>query len=488
MVLYLLTTFIMEASLENIPDTTQTFAQFTQQRHREADRNMRFFVLGYFVLGLLLSFYYDTWLYSLGVGGSSVVAYFITTQWMPGSLLSRMTIGVVMSVYMFQFIAQMHGMYEMHFFFFINIAILLIYQDWRIFVPYTALVVLHHGVLFMLQKAGADVRNYTVNIDVMTYTIMVFHLGLAAFMAVVCGWWAIILQKRTLQDFKNKQAVDQQLEHMNRNIAFATEITQGNLEISYELREDDRLGYSLSTMRESLLQASQKDRQEKFESTGLAEVGTILREHTSDLHQLSQQVVSYIVRYLDINQGGLFILMEDEEEPYLSLTACYAYDRQKMIERRIALGEGLAGQAVLEKDTIYMTEVPDQYVRITSGLGHATPRSILIVPLKSDQKVVGVIEFAAFRPFEPFEITFLEKLAESIAASVMTAQINQQTTQLLEQARWNEEELRAQEEEMRQNMEELQATQEEVDRKVKEYEDLIAQKNEEIERLQNSRA
>ena len=449
---------------------------------------MRFFVLGYFALGLLLSFYYDTWLYAFGVGGSCVLAYLVCTKWMPGSLVSRMTVGVIMSVYMFQFIGQMHGMYEMHFFFFINITILLIYQDWRILVPYTALVVLHHGALFLLQKSGADVRNYIVNVDVMTYTIIVFHLGLAAFMAVVCGWWAIILQRRTLEDFKNKLVVEQQLGHMDRNIAFAHEITQGNLEVDYQLQEEDQLGHSLATMRDGLLQASEKDRWEKFESTGLAEIGAMLREHTRDLDQLSQQVISYIVNYLEVNQGGMFILTEDEEDAYLSLKACYAYDRKKMIERRIAVGEGLVGQAVLEKDTIYMTEVPDRYVNITSGLGHATPRSILIVPLKSNQKVVGVIEFAAFRPFKPLEIAFVERLAESIAASVIAVRTNQQTTQLLEQARVNEEELRAQEEEMRQNMEELQATQEEMDRKVKEYEDLIAQKSTEIEQLKGSLA
>ncbi len=473
----------MDISQENLLTADEKLAQFMKQRYRAADRSVRFFILGYFALGLLLSFYYDTWLYALGVGGLSTLACFISTQWLPGTMASRMTSSVIFAVYMFQFIGQMHGMYEMHFFFFINITILLMYQDWRVLVPYTALVVVHHSVLFVLQKAGADVQNYAVDVDVMTYTIIFFHLGLAAFMALVCGWWAILLQKRTIEDFKNREEVEQQLARMNHNITFASEITQGNLQMDYQLHEDDDLGRSLFKMRDSLLTAKDKDQQEKFRSTGLAEVGAILRDSASDMNELSLQTIRYIINYLKINQGGMFILMNDEKPSYLSLTACYAFERRKYLERRIAVGQGLVGQAVLEKATIHLTDVPADYINITSGLGQATPRSVLIVPLKSNETVVGVMEFAAFRPFEAFEIEFLEKLAESIAASVKAVQTNQQTKQLLDRAQMNEGDLRAQEEMMRQNMEELQATQEEADRKMKAYEELLHQKEEEVAQL-----
>lgn len=463
---------------------SEEFKHLIDQQYKEADRSARFFILGYFVLGLLMSFYYDTWPYALGIGGSSTVAYFICVRWVPGTVISRMTISVIFALFMFQFIGQMHGMYEMHFFFFINITILLIYQDWRVLVPYTALVVVHHGVLFLLQKNGADVRNYAVDVDMMTYTIIIFHLGLAAFMAVVCGWWAIMLRKRTIENFKSEAVASQQLKYMTKNIALASEISQGHLSVDYDLDDEDGLGRSLLEMRDSLREVTEKDQQEKFKSTGLAEISTVLRDHANDLNELSFQVISRIVSYLKINQGGMFIIQQDEDKPYLSLMACYAFERKKYLKRRIELGEGLVGQAVLERDTIYMTEVPTDYINITSGLGKGTPRSVLIVPLKSNDEVVGVMEFAAFRKFESFEMEFLEKVAESIAASVIAVQTNQRTKWLLEQAQENEENLRAQEEEMRQNMEELQATQEEIDRKVREYEELLQQKEEEIRGLQ----
>ena len=467
-------------------NSSEKFHHFIRQRNEEADRAMRPFVLGFFVFGILIAPFYSTWAFALGIGGICLAAYFVCSYWLPGTYISRVTISLIFSAFMLQFIGQMHGMYEMHFFFFINITILLIYQDWRVMAPYTIATIGHHLIFFYLQMQGYDVQDYFVSIDTVTYTIVGFHCGLAALMAVVCGWWSVILKNRSVEDFRNQSILEQQVSNMNYNIAFASEITQGNLGVEYELNEDDELGDSLYKMRNRLLESSKRDKQDKFTSTGLAEIGTILRDNASDLNELSQQVVSYIINYLKINQGGMFILQKDDGDPYLSLTACYAYGRKKYQERRIALGEGLVGQAALEQDTIYLTDVPADYVNITSGLGDAPPRSILIVPLQSNKEVIGVMEFAAFRSFEPYEIEFLEKLAESIAASVIAVQTNQRTQWLLEQAQESEENMRAQEEEMRQNMEELQATQEEIDRKAREYEELLQEKDEKIRQLSAS--
>jgi GAF domain-containing protein len=139
------------------------------------------------------------------------------------------------------------------------------------------------------------------------------------------------------------------------------------------------------------------------------------------------------------------------------------------VNKQIAVGEGLLGQAYLEKDTIYLTDIPAGYLQITSGLGEANPACLLIVPLKTQDSVEGVLEIASFREFEDHEIAFVEKLAESIAAAIASVRINERTQNLLQEARQQAEELRSQEEEMRQNMEELVATQEEMKRKEAEY-------------------
>jgi len=128
------------------------------------------------------------------------------------------------------------------------------------------------------------------------------------------------------------------------------------------------------------------------------------------------------------------------------------------------VGQGLIGQAVLEEATIHTDKIPNGYVYVTSGLGEATPSSLLIVPLKLSQKVYGAIEIASFSKFEHYQVAFVEKISESIAATIATVKANDTTVKLLEESQFFSEQMRAQEEEMRQNMEELTSTQEEMAR------------------------
>lgn len=161
----------------------------------------------------------------------------------------------------------------------------------------------------------------------------------------------------------------------------------------------------------------------------------------------------------------MFILEnEGTEQEHLKMIACYAYNRKKFLQKQILAGEGLVGQCFLEKETIFMKEIPADYVNITSGLGEATPRSILITPLLINEKVFGVVELASFKEFQPHQIDFINKLAENIAATIKNVKESERTIALLNDSQQQAEELRTQEEEMRQHMEEMQATQEEMRR------------------------
>nr|WKN38762.1 GAF domain-containing protein [Tunicatimonas sp. TK19036] len=260
--------------------------------------------------------------------------------------------------------------------------------------------------------------------------------------------------------------------------AFAENIGKGQYESEFSpLSEEDVLGNSLLGMRDNLQQVAQEDKIRNWATEGSAKFGELLRQNSENVHELTQTILSNLITYMHANQGGLYIIQNEAEgeEPYMSLEACYAWDREKYLDQKIYHGEGLAGQAWQEKDTIYLTDVPDDYITITSGLGDANPTCILIIPLVVNEQVYGVIELASFEEFKPYEVEFMQKIAESIASTISSAKINTQTQQLLEESQQMTEQMQAQEEEMRQNMEELQATQEEMHRKQRELENTLGE-------------
>lgn len=212
------------------------------------------------------------------------------------------------------------------------------------------------------------------------------------------------------------------------------------------------------------LEATQQEEQQRqWVSEGLARMNSLLRDH-NDRQTMCDGALSEIIHYVNANQGGLFLADEENGQTVLTLQACYAYERKKYLHKKVAVGEGLLGQAYLERVPIYLTDLPENYVNITSGLGKTPPRSLLIMPLIVNEEVEGVLELASFRPLEPHQIGFIQTVSESIAATVRSTRINEQTKILLEASQQQAEEVRAQEEEMRQNLEEMQATQEQSDR------------------------
>jgi methyl-accepting chemotaxis protein len=271
-------------------------------------------------------------------------------------------------------------------------------------------------------------------------------------------------------------SVNRLIDNLNTTARFAVEIGKGNLDWQYQpLSEKDILGNALLGMRESLNRAAsedakrrEEDRKLNWATLGTAQFAEILRSNTENLEDFAYSIIKKLVKFIEVNQGGIFIINDsDPKDKFIELVAGFAFDRRKMLQKRIPPGVGLIGRCVLEKETIYMTKIPNDYINITSGLGEDNPNQLLIVPLVFNDEIFGVVELASFQNIEEYKIKFVERIGESIASTLSTVKINIQTSKLLRETKLKSEEMASQEEEIRQNMEEMLSSQDGLNEQVR---------------------
>lgn len=253
-------------------------------------------------------------------------------------------------------------------------------------------------------------------------------------------------------------SLNQLIVTLRRLSHFAAEVGNRNFKASYEtLGDDDILGNSLLEMRNKLEQAEtdaairrKEEEQRVYVTQGIAGLGDVLHINHNSIDDMGYAIIRFLVNYLKANQAIFFQAdYSDPDNPVLNLHATYAFDRRKYIKKQVAMGDGLAGVCFFERQSIYLTEVPDNYITISSGLGEALPRNVFIVPILAEDRVEGVIEIASFHTLENYQTEMVELMAKSIGITLSGMRINKQTKDLLEQAQRMEKEMKVQEDEMR---------------------------------------
>ncbi|MDF3031067.1 MAG: sensor histidine kinase [Moraxellaceae bacterium] len=239
----------------------------------------------------------------------------------------------------------------------------------------------------------------------------------------------------------------------------ATAVTKGDLTRSVQVEAKgevaelkDNVNEMIRNLRETTLQNSEQD----WLKTNLAKF-TRLLQGQRDLAAVSQMVLSELAPLINA-QHGVFYIMDDasHDDPRLKMLATYAFRERKHLANEFRLGEGIVGQCAQEKQRILLTNVPGDYVQISSGLGAARPLNIIDLPIVFEGKVKAVVEIASFTPFSPIHQTFLDQLAESIGIVLNTIEANMRTEALLKQSQSLATELGSQKEELRQTNEELE--------------------------------
>jgi len=258
--------------------------------------------------------------------------------------------------------------------------------------------------------------------------------------------------------------IDEKDNIINANARFAKKIGEGDLSaVSDDIDENDILGRSLVKMRENLARTNENERQQNWIAKGKDLISDILRMH-NDLEDLSYKTLVELIKYINVLQGAFYLYVEEEDK--LVNAAVFAYNRRKFLKQEFKVGDGLVGQCAFEMATIFRREIPEDYVSISSGiLGDKKPTSLLLVPLITDDKLQGVMEFASLdKDIDKLSIRFLEELSDIIARTIFNLKVNARTEKLLKDAQEMTNELQENEEELRQNAEEMRATHEELEK------------------------
>lgn len=244
--------------------------------------------------------------------------------------------------------------------------------------------------------------------------------------------------------FRSESEIKQIIAAIDK-VGTADQLTDENLE--------GEVGQAIIALQQKLLTVKEVENQRVWAAQGIAAISEI-RKDNAELADYSFHVISSLVKFVKANQGAFYSLT-DEADPVLELLSTYAYGKRKFSGEKVSVapGTGLVGQCVLEREMILLTDVPKDYIKITSGLGAALPRCIVILPLMFRDHVYGVIEIASFEKLQPFQLEFLSKACETIALELSGIRAQERTRKLLEQSR---------EEELRQNLEEMKVTQQKM--------------------------
>lgn len=242
---------------------------------------------------------------------------------------------------------------------------------------------------------------------------------------------------------------------INENELLSIQLTQEKENLEHKIDERTR---ELQQQHDELLIHQEKEKLQNWVNMGVAEVNEVLTQNKNDFNELSRNVLKALLNYLDAKFGAIYILNdESEENRCLEMITDFGVNSEhKQQYGSIPTDSGLVGATFTNNESHLLTELPENYLAINSGLGKATPKSLLLVPLCYDEKVFGVIEIASFNVINDYEMEFVNKVALNIANNLNTVKMNERNLKLLQQFKDHSEMMYENEQRLKQNLEELE--------------------------------
>jgi len=229
------------------------------------------------------------------------------------------------------------------------------------------------------------------------------------------------------------------------------------------------IGKELISIKENLIsinkeniQRAEENKKTQWFQIGIANFSTLLQKDFENTAKLSEIAIKMLVKYLDIEQGGIFVLQKKNNKDILVLEANYAYDKKKSLNTDFEIGEGLIGKCAKEQKLINIENLPEGYTFIGSGLGEDTPKSLLLVPLIFERSLFGVLEVASLRKIPEYKLNFIQDIGKRIAADISNIQRKSISKKMTENIKKQAEELKKKEEEALVTISKLKAVQKKV--------------------------
>jgi hypothetical protein len=325
----------------------------------------------------------------------------------------------------------------------------------------------------LLEKRVADADRLASNISLFT------TIGVALAVAI-CGASALALIRSFSKGVRNLQESLNTIGqgHLNHRIAIS-----GNDEFS-------KLGLSFNAMADKLKASSEASTSQSWLNSNLARFGQMLQGER-DLQAAGQKILSEFASVMESRHGMFYVLDSANGTSDLSLLASYAHHERKNLANTFALGQGLVGQCALEKQKILVNNLPDDYIRISSGVGEASPVNVVVVPVIFDGKVKAVIEQASFERFSAVQLDYLDQAASNLGVVISSIEAAQRTEKLLQQEQMLTEELQSQQEELTEGNRKLEASAKSLqasEEELRQQQEELQQTNEELEERTRAQA
>ncbi len=334
----------------NLYDTNKTNKKidvhaYLQDVQEKVDKTVDVFVVVFLVLGFLFAPIYNTWKFTLVVGVSNTLIYLVARYALKNKFWARMVISVVLAVFVLQYIGQVHGMAELHFFFFTNIAILILYQDWRVILPYTIITVLHHALLafFQWHLGMQELSLYFISYGDITLMQMSFHFGIVSLMAFIAILWSVMLRNQTLkiiqiQAFTEEQNAQLQLSEKRLQEALS------NTELEVQNRTADLKGTT-----EELL-ASEEELRQNLEELQSTQEQLTLSNYALEGRMMA---INETVGYMELDTNKKILQINDK------LATCLQYTPAELV--------GTSHERLVESDYATSPEYAQFWADLQAG-------------------------------------------------------------------------------------------------------------------------